>query len=58
MIAERISFCFYLRVDTRVVLFCTPKAPGYNTLQLTITHNRTTRVTLRAGEQRQYKSLN
>lgn len=51
MLREFLCF-FYLRIDTRVVLFCTPKAPGHNTLQLTITHNRTTRVTLRVGEQR------
>lgn len=41
----------YLCIYTRMVLLCTAKAPGHNTLQLPITHNRTTRVALIVPEQ-------
>ena len=41
---------FYLGIDTGVIFLCTPKAPGHNTLQLPVTYNRTTRVTLRKRE--------
>jgi len=34
-----------------MVLLCTPKAPGHNTLQLTVTHNGATGVTLLVGQQ-------
>lgn len=37
---------FYLGVDTRVVLLCTPEAPGDNTLQLPVAHNGAAGVAL------------
>lgn len=37
---------FYLGVDTRVVSLSTSIAPGNNSLQLTVAHNRATRITL------------
>ena len=40
----------YLGVDTRVALLSTSFAPGHDTLQLPVAHNRTTTVTLRVRE--------
>lgn len=48
---ENEKLLLYLCIDTRVVLLCTAKAPGHNTLQLPVTHNRTTRVALIVPEQ-------
>lgn len=44
-------------VNARVVRLSTALAPGDDTLQLSITHQRTTRVTLSVGEGRKLQFL-
>merc|ERR1719309_1080717 len=46
MVSSSQSLNAHLGVDTRVVPLSTTVSPGHNTLQLTVTHNGATRVTL------------